>query len=131
MKYVLFLLLLGACCCNVDAQDTAKVVSTKLSTREKPRFPGGESELRKFLSLNLRYPSQALEGKVEGEVIVSFRIDEAGHVSEPVVLKGLGHGCDEEAIRVVKNMPDWVPARKNGKHVTVVYNLPIVFELPE
>jgi TonB family protein len=131
MKYFVALLLLISFIETIHAQDTAKVVSQKLSTRDRPRYPGGENELRKFLALNLRYPNDAINNNIEGEVIVSFKIDADGKVSEVTSLKSLGYGCDEEAIRVVNRMPNWEPARKGGKKVAVMYNLPIVFELPK
>ena len=112
------------------AQDSTKIAPINLSTKEKPRFPGGEKELRKFLALNLRYPNAALEDKVEGYVILSFKIGETGIISEVKILKSLGSGCDDEAIRVAKKMPDWEPAHKNGKAMEVIYYLPIEFELP-
>lgn len=112
------------------AQDTTKNAPLDLKAKERPCFPGGEKEWRKYLALNLRYPNAALEDKVEGYVILSFKIGETGKISEIKILKSLGSGCDEEAIRVAKKMPDWEPAHKNGKAIEVTYYLPIEFELP-
>jgi protein TonB len=131
MKYLVVTVLLLPFFSHLHAQDTAKVASVKLSNHEKPKFPGGDAELREFLTLNLRYPNEAMEHKVEGEVIISFKIDGNGNISEPKSLKSLGYGCDEEAINVVRKMPQWIPAEKNGKKIAVIYNLPIVFELPK
>jgi protein TonB len=131
MKYFVALLLLIPFIEKVHAQDTAKAVSQRLNMRDRPKYPGGENELRKFLALNLRYPNDAINNNIEGEVIVSFKIDEEGKVSDVTSLKSLGYGCDEEAIRVVMRMPHWEPAKKGGKKIAVMYNLPIVFELPK
>jgi protein TonB len=118
-------------CAQSRAQDTsAKGLATHYSV-EKPQFPGGNQELDAYLSLNLRYPNEALTLKVEGEVVVSFTIDEDGTINDVKVLKDIGHGCGLEAERVVKSMPRWYPARKEGKAIKVNYKLPVVFELPE
>lgn len=131
MKYLIALLLIMPYYVRGQAQDSLQASSVKLTTREKPKFPGGEEELRKFLALNLRYPNDALQHGVEGEVIVSFKIDEEGNISDVRSLKKIGYGCDEEAIKVVKKMPQWIPAKKDGKKIAVTYNLPIEFELPK
>lgn len=112
------------------AQDRADKAVVALSAGEQPEYPGGEQALRRFLALNLHYPNKALEQKVEGELMVSFVIGEDGAVSDIGVRKGLGAGCDEEAIRVVGQMPAWHPAYVDGKPVKVTYMLPILFELP-
>jgi len=130
MRYLIACILILSLQCRIFAQDTAKAVPVNLTEKERPMFPGGEKELRKYLALNLRYPNTALEQKVEGYVILTFKINTAGKVSDVKVLKGLGAGCDEEAIRVAKKMPDWEPAHKDGKAIEIVYYLPIEFELP-
>jgi protein TonB len=130
MRYLIAFILILSLQFEIQAQDRGKNAPVNLSEKEKPMFPGGERELRKYLSLNLRYPNAALENKVEGYVILSFKIGVDGKVNEIKILKGLGAGCDEEAIRVAKKMPDWEPAHKNGKAIEVVYYLPIEFELP-
>jgi protein TonB len=85
--------------------------------------------LLRFLSENLRYPSMALETKIEGLVVVQFIIDEKGQISAPSILRGIGGGCDEEAIRVVKRMPAWKPGKQRNRPVKVRYNLPVRFQL--
>jgi len=102
-----------------------------LKSREQPEYPGGEKELEKYLCLNLRYPHKALEQKISGEVRVSFIIDEQGRISNVKTIKSLGYGCDEEAERVVKGMPQWKPAHREGREIKVCYILPVVFELPD
>lgn len=134
MKHFLFLSVLlhyALCGIGLHAQDSLRSSAIELNSNEKPMFPGGESELRKYLALNLRYPNNALEGKIEGSVDVSFKISEHGKISAVKIVKGLGYGCDEEAIRVIKHMPDWTPAHKNGRAISVLYSLSILFELPQ
>ncbi|KAA5536642.1 energy transducer TonB [Taibaiella lutea] len=130
MKHFIAFILILFLQFEVHAQGALKDVPVNLTEKEKPVFPGGERELRKYLALNLRYPNAALENKVEGYVILCFKINVEGKVEDIKVLKGLGSGCDEEAIRVARKMPHWEPAHKDGKAIEVVYYLPIDFELP-
>lgn len=96
---------------------------------EMPSFPGGDAQLLAFLYRELRYPSLALESKIQGLVVVQFIIDENGIITLPVVTRGIGGGCDEEALRVVKSMPAWKPGKQRGRAVKVRYNLPVRFQL--
>lgn len=95
-----------------------------------PSYPGGVSELFKFLSKSIRYPSLARENGLEGKVIVKFFLDELGFVRDVSVLKdGVGGGCGEESVRVVHDMPRWIPGLQKGKPVKVYYTLPITYKL--
>ena len=94
-----------------------------------PEFVGGVSELYKWLSNNLRYPSAAVNASVEGRVFVKFIVEKDGKISKPEVLKGIGFGCDEEALKSLRKMPNWNPGMQNGKPVRVYFTLPIVFKL--
>ncbi|MBL0125880.1 MAG: energy transducer TonB [Flavobacteriales bacterium] len=96
---------------------------------EMPAFPGGEAELFKYLSKAVKYPQMAQDAAVGGVVYMTFVVDENGKVRDPKVLRGIGGGCDQEAIRVVKAMPEWEPGKQRGKPVRVQYNLPIRFTL--
>ena len=96
---------------------------------EMPSFPGGEAELFKYLRKAVKYPQIAQDAGISGVVHVTFVVDEGGKVKDPKVLRGIGGGCDEEAIRVVKAMPPWEPGKQRGKPVRVQYNLPIRFTL--
>ncbi|HUM51599.1 MAG TPA: energy transducer TonB [Chitinophagales bacterium] len=103
-------------------------IFTKVDTM--PKFPGGVPELMTFLFKNLNYPKVAREKNLEGKVITKFYIDIDGTVKNPIVVKdGVGGGCAEEAIRVIKKMPKWLPGIINGKKVKVYYTLPISFKL--
>jgi protein TonB len=96
---------------------------------EMPSFPGGEAELFKYLGKTVKYPPMAQDANITGVVYMTFVVDENGKVKDPKVLRGIGGGCDEEALRVVKNMPNWEPGKQRGKPVRVQYNLPIRFTL--
>lgn len=96
---------------------------------EMPSFPGGDARLLEFLYRELRYPSLALESKIQGLVVVQFIIDENGNITQPSITRGIGGGCDEEALRVVKSMPVWKPGKQRGRAVKVRYNLPVRFQL--
>ncbi len=94
-----------------------------------PEFIGGIEGLGKYLGANILYPKEARENKVTGRVMVSFIVNADGSVANPQILKGIGGGCDEEALRVVKMMPKWTPGTQSGKAVAVKYSLPIKFAL--
>lgn len=94
-----------------------------------PSFPGGIENLYKFIRENLKYPKIAVENDIKGIVYVSFIVDVDGSIKKVEVLHGIGAGCDEEAIRVIKSMPAWEPGRNNGIAVPVLYNFPIKFVL--
>jgi protein TonB len=83
-----------------------------------------------FLAKNIEYPEQAKKEKITGRVFVSFVVEKNGEVSNVKILRGIGGGCDEEALRVVSKMPKWKPGKDDyGNSVRVQYNLPIKFAL--
>jgi protein TonB len=94
-----------------------------------PEFPGGDKELINFFADNLSYPEIAKRAGVEGKVVLSFIVDKSGKIKEVEVLKGIGAGCDEEAMRVINSMPNWNPGKQNGKPVITKINIPVVFKL--
>ncbi len=96
---------------------------------EPPSFPGGEDKLIEYLSRNIKYPTIAKENNITGRVYVTFVVDKDGKVKDAKVLRGIGGGCDDEALRVVRSMPQWKAGRQNGRSVMVQYNLPVVFNL--
>jgi protein TonB len=85
--------------------------------------------LNKFLGSRLRYPVRARENKVQGKVYIGFIVEKNGSLSDFKVVRGIGGGCDEEAIRVLKLSPIWKPGYANGKPVRTSYTLPITFQL--
>lgn len=98
---------------------------------QMPEFPGGEDALAAFLSKNIKYPKQANEQGISGRVVINFVVGDGGEITDVKVARGIGYGCDQEAMRVVKSMPPWRAGKQNGKPVRVAYSLPITFELEE
>jgi periplasmic protein TonB len=101
----------------------------EMGLQQYPEFPGGEDALFNYLSAHIKYPSKAIENEREGKVVIGFVVNKDGEIDEMSVLKSLGYGCDEEAMRVIKDMPKWKAGKNNGKPVKVYYTLPIHFEL--
>ena len=108
---------------DVVEQEIFKIVE------EMPSFPGGEQKLMEFVGKNIKYPQIARETGIQGRVFVNFVVEPDGSVSNVSVLRGIGGGCDEEAMRVVKSMPKWKPGKQRGKAVRVQYMLPVNFKL--
>lgn len=94
-----------------------------------PEFPGGMTAWAKFLQKNLRYPYMAQESGVQGKVYVSFVVEPDGSISNVKLVKGIGAGCDEEAMRVIKKSPKWEPGVQNKQAVRVRYNMPINYTI--
>ena len=82
-----------------------------------------------YVSKNVVYPEEAINKGIAGRVFVSFIVEKDGSVNEVEVMRGIGGGCDEEAVRVVKSMPKWKPGKMKGKPVRVSYMMPIIFKL--
>jgi protein TonB len=97
--------------------------------KEMPEFPGGDTERIKFLINNLTYPREAREAYISGTVYLDFIVERDGSISNIRLIRGIGGGCDEEAVRVVKMMPRWKPGRNQGHEVRVQFMLPIKFTL--
>ena len=108
-----------------------EVVEAEVFTivEEMPEFPGGMQKLAEYLAKNIKYPQMARESGIQGKVFITFVVEPDGSVSNVQVLRSLGGGCDEEAVRVVKSMPKWKPGKQRGKAVRVSYNLPVNFKL--
>ncbi len=94
-----------------------------------PSFPGGDQAMLAFISKNIHYPSLAKENSIQGKVFCSFVVNENGKIEHIKVERGIGGGCDEEAIRVIRMMPDWRPGKQNGRAVAVRFTLPVKFSL--
>ncbi|MDP4187977.1 MAG: TonB family protein [Bacteroidota bacterium] len=126
---------------DADAVDMADLVKTTKKvvedTVEKPftyveqmpDFPGGTDALMQYLGDNIKYPTMALENDIQGTVVVRFVVNRSGKLSDVQVVRGIGGGCDEEAVRVVKGMPAWKPGKQNGQTVRVYFVLPVKFVL--
>ena len=94
-----------------------------------PEFAGGMEAMSQYLAENIQYPEQAKADGVEGRVMVGFVVEKDGSITDAEVLRGIGGGCDEEALRVVNAMPNWTPGKQNGEAVRTRFNLPVVFKL--
>jgi protein TonB len=94
-----------------------------------PVFPGGDEALMNYLKEHIHYPAAARAGKTEGKVVISFIIDRNGTPTNLKLVRGIGKGCDEEALRVVRSLPKWAPGKVKGKEVKVQMNLPVKFML--
>lgn len=92
---------------------------------------GGMEAFYKFISNTIRYPAQARRMGIEGKVFVEFVVDRDGTLTQFTVVKGIGAGCDEEAIRVLKSAPPWNPGKQRGKPVRQRMVIPIFFRLAE
>ena len=98
---------------------------------QMPEFPGGVEALMKYISENVKYPQEAKDKNISGRVVLGFVIEKDGSVNEVKVLRGIGGGCDDEAVRVIKTMPKWKPGRQKGEPVRVFYQIPINFKLDD
>ncbi len=94
-----------------------------------PSFPGGEEARVQYMVSSIKYPDEARQKGIQGTVFVSYIVEKDGTISDAKVLRGIGGGCDEEAVRVIKNMPKWNPGTQRGEAVRVQFNMPIKFAL--
>lgn len=98
---------------------------------EMPVFPGGDNELLKYIEDNLEFPQEAIDGGVHGRVFVNIIVEPDGSISNAKIIRGIGSGCDEEAVRVIESMPHWNPGRRKGEEVRVSMTIPVSFKLQE
>ncbi|MGD9491983.1 MAG: energy transducer TonB [Bacteroidales bacterium] len=137
MKNIFLFFIFTICIIVLQAQTTdsthteSKDISVFNLVEKQPEFPGGEQALLDYIGSNIHYPKKARRKNIQGTVYVSFIIETDGNVSSVRVLRGIGGGCDEEAVRVVTLMPDWKPGYQRGKPVRVQFNLPIRFILDD
>lgn len=122
---------------NGKTRDTIKVKPIEQKVKEPeifvvvedmPEFPGGTDSMRKFIQANIEYPDSARKHGIQGKVMVEFVIDEEGRLINPKIVKGIGWGCDEEVLRMVRMMPRWNPGKQKGNPVKVRFVLPVKFQ---
>lgn len=94
-----------------------------------PSFVGGEKMLFKYLAEKLRYPPQAKDAGIEGNVYIEFVVEKDGSITNQKIHRGIGGGCEEAALEAVKHMPRWIPGKQGGKNVRVLFRLPVKFRL--
>ncbi len=123
------LLIIGPLQAQKDSEesDPEKKERAFIVVEDKPEFPGGESAMKKFIREHVQYPEQAKDNGVKGSVYVKFIVEKDGSLSNIQVIKGLGSGCDKEAKRVVKEMPEWEPGQQRGRAVRVFVRIPVHF----
>lgn len=95
-----------------------------IAVEKMPEFPGGQAAMFKYLSDKFRITSAAQRAGAEGTIVLSFVVGPSGAITNIEVMKGLGYGLDEEAVRVIKGMPKWSPGEQNGRKVSVKYTVP-------
>nr|WP_068887733.1 TonB family protein [Pedobacter panaciterrae] len=108
--------------------DNSKVYDF-VSLDQQPSFPGGMQQFYEYLKKSVKYPQEAQKNRIEGKVYLSFIVETDGELSDITVMRGVGSGLDEEAVRVIKESPKWIPGVQNNKKVRVKYNIPIAFHL--
>ena len=108
--------------------DTINYDNLFVEYEEDAEFPGGLEALHKFIEDNMQYPQLAAENCIGGRVYVKFEVDTDGTILNPIILRDIGCGCGEEALRIVRLMPKWKPGRFYGKVVKRTFNLPIFFD---
>ncbi len=102
-----------------------------VTVEQMPTFPGGEAEMMRFITNELKYPVVAQEQGIQGRVTIRFVVTKTGAISDVQVVRGIDPSCDKEAVRVVRAMPNWIPGKQNGLNVPVYFTLPIVFRLKQ
>jgi len=116
---------------NCVAQNHTKAGFGVTVVQEQPKFPGGDDSLVSFLKRNLRYPPEAKLAWIHGLVYVGFLVDERGRIKDVRLLNSVNKLLDDEAIRVVNMMPDWLPGKTGDIPVEVQFILPVEFVMPE
>ena len=108
-----------------------KVEETKVFdvVEQMPTFPGGQAALMSWLSSNIKYPVVAEENGVQGRVVCTFVVERDGSITDVQVVRGVDPSLDKEAVRVLKQMPHWIPGKQNGSAVRVKYTVPVTFRL--
>ena len=116
---------------KIEIQVEEEVVEEEIFTvvEEEPSFPGGVDKMYEYLYANIKYPQVAKENNITGRVYLTFVVEKDGSIANPKILRDIGGGCGNEALRVIKSMPKWSPGKQRGKAVRVQFNLPVVFDL--
>lgn len=114
---------------EIEVEEEPEEPEIFMIVEEQATFPGGDLELMKFIGKKIKYPAIARENNIEGRVIVKFVVNEDGGISNAQVLRDIGGGCGDEALRVIKMMPNWNPGKQRGKAVKVWFTMPVQFKL--
>ena len=114
---------------DIPQATTSQNGEVYMVVEQMPEYPGGISELMKYIARNIKYPADALREKKQGRVIVQFTVGTDGYTSDFKVMHSVSPSLDAEAIRVLANMPKWTPGMQRGKTVPVKYTVPVTFRL--
>jgi len=109
--------------------DATREKEVFIVVEEPPRFPGGNDAMLRFLAENIHYPQPSRQEAIQGTVYLTFVINTDGSVDNARVLRGVHWSLDEEALRVIRAMPEWIPGKQRGKPVNVQFTMPIRFAL--
>ncbi len=112
-----------------EEEEEVKEEQIFVFVEDQPGYPGGDAARIKYLQENIKYPEMAKESGIQGIVYVTFVVEKDGRITSVKVLRGIGGGCDEEAVRVIKKMPRWKPGKQRGRSVRVQFNMPVRFVL--
>jgi len=129
-----------SCSCKTKCNKGTKTDSTNLvdpapdtsiftEVGVMPKFPEGDDALIKYMIGSIKYPAEAKKNGITGVVYISFIVEADGTITNAKVLEGVGGGCNEEALRVIKEMPKWIPGKNKGNPVRVQFTMPIKFKL--
>jgi len=110
-------------------EGTGNEIYSAAGIESYPEFPGGMAAWAKFIQKNLRYPYAAQERGTQGKVYLNFVVEKDGSITDVNVVRGIGYGCDEEAVRVIKKSPRWKAGMQNNQAVRVRYSMPIAYLL--
>jgi len=132
--YVLLIGVMITAFCKSETAKSSTLAETgedmiMTTVEEPPKFPGGYDALKNFMAENIKYPETARNSSISGVVYVSFVVEKNGSIGDVMVLKSIGGGCDEEAVRVIKLMPNWIPGKQKGQNVRTKFTIPINFNL--
>ncbi len=116
---------------EIVVEEKKPVEDNKVFTavEQMPQFPGGDGALMKYIADHLKYPPVAMENNIQGRVVIQFVVTKTGKIGEVKVARSKDPDLDNEAVRVVKTLPDFIPGKMNGQSVNVWYTLPITFKL--
>jgi len=135
LKIGLWVVFMVSICSSVHAQIPTKSTDegdpVYAAVEQAAQFPGGVQAFSVFLAKSIQYPDEARKAKVQGKVFATFVVEKDGSLSNIKVLRGIGSGCDEEAVRVLKTSPQWEPGKQNNLPVRQQYTVPISYTLPD
>lgn len=132
-KYLLSFILLSILLVSSKLESYCQEEDTEIEiftiVEEMPKYPGGDEAIFQFIEDNLIYPELAKAKRIEGVVVIEYVVEKDGSLSNIEILRDIGYGCGEEALRLVKSMPTWSPGKQRGQPVPVAFKLPIRFKL--